>query len=83
MPNVLHIQCLLQRIPVNTTYYVTASLASGTTFAVAAYPGGSAISWTTVATTSFTVVFGYNGRETINDQNLIRTSQQAAVAFPK
>jgi hypothetical protein len=70
-------------IAVNTIYYTNGSYNSGTTFTVSAVPGGTNIYWATTSTLSFTAVFGFNGRESINEQNQIRTSQQAAVAFPK
>lgn len=70
-------------IVVGQTYYVAATVTSGATFTVAATPGGSAITWVSATGLGFTATVGWPVRETINEQNQIRSSQQASVAFPK
>ena len=65
------------------TYYVSSTFVSGTTFTVSTIPGGSISTWIGIAGQSFTAIFGWPQRETINEQTQIRSSQQASVAFPK
>jgi hypothetical protein len=70
-------------IVAGTIYYATAYFSSGSTFTVAAYPGGPVLTWAATSAQSFTATIGSMNRESAIEQAAIRLSQSVSVAFPR